>query len=318
MRVLITGISGFVGGYLALSLLTQPEATLYGVVRNRAKLLPELVEQVKIFQGDLSDVPFVDGLLTQAKPDVVYHLAGQASVSHAWSDPWQTFQANVLPQLNLLQGIIKHGLAPHFLSVISSKVYGDIPPHQMPITESVVLAPDSPYGVSKAAQDMLAQQYFLSHSLPIIRARPFNHIGPRQTPDFVTASFAKQIAMVEAGLAEPVIYVGNLSAKRDFTDVRDVVAAYRLLMTKGTPGEAYNIGSGQAVSVQHILDTLIDLSHTPITVKQDPARMRPADQPLSYGNIAKIQQSVGWQPEIALVESLAQILDYWRARVKVN
>ena len=195
---------------------------------------------------------------------------------------------------------------------------GLFPKTQMPITEIADLCPNNPYGVSKAAQDMMARQYFLSHSLPVISARPFNHIGPRQTPEFVTASFAQQIALVEAGKVEPIIRVGNLDAKRDFTDVRDVIAAYLLLMDRGTPGEAYNIGSGQAVSIQKILDILLDLSEADIQVEKDPARMRPVDYPINYTSIQKITEIVGWQPKITLRESLSDILNFWRTQVGVH
>ena len=258
MNILITGATGFVGGYLIQALLEQPNARLYALVRTCTKLLPEHQNNVICLEGDLLDTKFVEEALADVRPDVIYHLAGQASEPESWANPWQTYQTNLLIQLNLFNGILALGLNSKMLCVTSGKVYGAVPEAEMPITESADLCPNNPYGVSKATQDMMARQYFLSHSLHSISARPFNHIGPRQTPEFVTASFAQQIALVEAGQAKPVIRVGNLAAKRDFTDVRDVIDAYLLLMEHGTPGEAYNIGSGQAISIQKILDIFLD------------------------------------------------------------
>ena len=307
MRVLITGITGFAGSYLADALKNDPSVMLFGVARQPANLLPELHGQVHCFMGDLLSTEFVQTVLREVQPEVVYHLAGQASVAAAWSQPWQTMQTNLQPQLNLLEGLISLQMSPHFLSVTSSKVYGDITAAEMPLTEETPLCPDNPYGVSKAAQDLMAQQYHLSHRLPIIRVRPFNHIGPRQSDDFVTAAFARQIAMIEAGLLPPVVRVGNLTAQRDFTDVRDIVRGYIRLIEAGQPGEVYNLGSGRAVAIEQILTTLLDFSQIDIQVEQDPARMRPVDQPISYGAIDKIEQQLGWQPQIDLKTSLQEM-----------
>jgi len=315
VRVLITGITGFVGQHLAQMLLAEQSVILFGAARNLSKLSPELRRQTTCFEGNLQSKAFVVSVLQQAQPTHIYHLAGQASEPQAWSSSWDTFQTNLLPQLNLFQGMLELQLQSRFLSVGSSKVYGAATLQELPINEEKAFMPDSPYGVSKAAQDLMAQQYYLSHQLPIIRVRPFNHIGPGQSSDYVTASFARQIALAEAGLSDPNIQVGNLSAKRDFTDVRDVVAAYLLLMAQGTPGQAYNIGSGNAVAIQTILDTLLTYSQIKIETEQDLARMRPVDQPISYGDIQKINRELGWQPKISLEESLCQILNYWRQQV---
>ena len=317
-RILITGVTGFVGSYLASALTQKRDCRLYGVARNPEKLLAALHARVTCFNGDLESATFVKDVLNQVKPSEIYHLAGQAFVPTAWSDPWQTFRTNVLPQLNLLQGLIDLGLPARFLSVTSSKAYGAVSEEALPIKEDWPLHPDNPYGVSKASQDMSAQQYYFSHQIPIIRARPFNHIGPRQSANFVVASFARQIALAEAGFSAPVIRVGNLNAQRDFTDVRDVVRAYLMLMEKGQIGQAYNIGAGRAVSIQSILDSLLRLSEIEISIERDPARMRPADQPVLYGDIGKIRREIGWQPEIELGTSLQQILAYWRQQVTVE
>lgn len=316
MRVLITGVSGFVGGHLADALLARGITSLFGIVGPRSRLRPELQAKVTSFEGDLCQAAFVDHVMTQAQPDYIYHLAGQASVSAAWGDPWPSFEINVRPQVNLFAAMLRQSSPARFLSITSSKVYGEAADLPMPIHEGLPLHPDNPYGVSKAAQDLLAQQYFLSHQLPIIRVRPFNHIGPGQSPDFVSAAFARQIARAEAGQQPPEMKVGNLAAERDFSDVRDVVQAYIALMDRGEPGQVYNVGSGRAVPVQQLLDILLSLARVDIKVVPDPARMRPADQPLSYGDISKIQQHVNWQPRISLETSLRDILDDWRQQVR--
>lgn len=312
VRILITGITGFAGGHLATQLAKDKNLTLYGVVRNASGLLPSLQSKVTCFTGNLLSEAFVSEVLTETKPDVIYHLAGQAFVPQAWAAPWETIKLNVLPQLHLFKGLVALNLRPRFLSVTSSKVYGEAISDSMPLKETIPLRPDHPYGLSKATQDLMAQQYYLSHQIPTIRARSFNHVGPRQNPNFVSAEFAKQIAQAEKGLRPPLVRVGNLTPARDFSDVRDVVKAYIALVERGQAGHAYNVGSGNAVVIQTILDHLISLSHIKITVEQDPAKMRPVDYPISYGDISKIKADTGWQPEIPLKQSLEDILEYWR------
>ncbi|MFQ5575446.1 MAG: GDP-mannose 4,6-dehydratase [Anaerolineae bacterium] len=318
MRVLITGITGFAGGHLAMHLARNTAVELYGIDRNATRLPAALQGRATVFEGDLLVESFVKEVLQQVRPTAVFHLAGQAFVPAAWENPWETFQLNVLPQLNLFKASLELGLTARFVTVTSGKLYGHVPPERMPLNEETPFQPDNPYDLSKVTQDLMARQYFFSHNLPVIRARPFNHIGPRQSPNFVTSSFARQIARAEAGLALPVVKVGNLSAARDFSDVRDVVRAYALLMDNGRPGQAYNIGSGRAVTIRQILDMLVGMSRVTIKVEPDPARMRPVDQPISYGDIGKIAAHVGWRPEISLEESLRQVLDYWREAVIVE
>ncbi len=206
-------------------------------------------------------------------------------------------------------------LSPRVLVIGSMDEYGHVAPDQIPVTEETPLRPDSPYGVSKMAQDFLGLQYFLSHHVPIIRVRPSNHIGPRQNDQFVTSNFAKQIAEIEIGKREPVLRVGNLSAQRDFSDVRDMVRAYYFAIERGEPGEVYNIGSESAVSIQHIVELLLAHSRVPIRIEQDPTRLRPSDTPLMYCSATKFRAQTGWRPTIALEQSLQDILDYWRTQV---
>ncbi len=315
MRILITGITGFAGSHLAAHLMHTTNATIFGVARHPDRLPPELRRRVTCLRGDLQDTACVKQVLTDTEPDVLYHLAGQPFVPTAWANPWETIRLNVLPQLNLLQEIVAQKRQVRFISVSSGKVYGVATPDRIPFREDMLLQPDNPYDLSKVTQDLMALQYFHSHGVLTVRARPFNHIGPRQTHHFVAAAFARQIAQIEAGLQPPVLKVGNLEAERDFSDVRDVVRAYALLAEKGIPGEAYNIGAGKAVPVQSLLDILLEMSSAEITVEPDPARMRPADQPISYGDISKLQKQTGWQPEIPLEDSLRDILNYWRGIV---
>jgi GDP-4-dehydro-6-deoxy-D-mannose reductase len=204
------------------------------------------------------------------------------------------------------------------LVVGSGEEYGSVTPDQAPIDETLPLRPASPYSVSKVAQDMLGLQYFLSHNLSIVRVRPFNHIGPGQSQRFVAPAFAAQIAAVEAGQQERVIYVGNLKAKRDFTDVRDVVRAYYLLLTCGQPGEVYNVGTGQAHSIRELLDILLSLTDEPIEVQTDPTLFRPVEVPIVVCDPAKLQAATGWIPQIPFEQSLADVLNDWRERVGVT
>jgi GDP-4-dehydro-6-deoxy-D-mannose reductase len=216
----------------------------------------------------------------------------------------------------MLQLMANRSLKTRMLVVASNEIYGAVPPDKLPVDENAPLEPNNPYGVSKVVQDLLARQYFLSHSVDVIRARSFNHLGPRQSPQFVAASFARQIAEAEAGLREPVIYVGNLAAQRDFTDVVDVVRAYALLMEKGRSGEAYNVASGRPRSVQSLLDTLLGMSTVKLRIEPDETRTRPADVSVIYGDITKLRNDTGWEPTIPFEESLRRILAYWRAAVR--
>ncbi len=318
MRALITGMNGFAGSHLADFLLTQPDVEVFGGVYGRRDNLAHLTGRATFIEGDLNQLDFVEALLAQGKPDRIYHLAAQAFVPISWQDPWSTIANNVRAQVNLLDATARFKLQAHILIIGSNEEYGRVDPHDLPITEETPLRPDSPYGVSKIAQDFMGLQYFLSHQLHVVRVRPFNHIGPRQREQFAVANFAKQIAEIEAGLYEPVLRVGNLSAERDFTDVRDMVRAYYLALERGRPGEVYNIGSGRAWSLQHIVDWMLQQSRTQIRVEPDPARLRLSDTPTTYCNAAKFRAQTDWRPTIPLETSLRDILEYWRNRIGVK
>lgn len=315
MRALITGITGFAGGHLAQILLDRGDE-VYGVARDLGHSLNHLTQKIEPVIKDLQEAPVVEQMLVDVRPDAIYHLAGQAFVPTAWADPWDTFKNNVRPQLNILQAMIRQELKARLLIVASNEVYGHVSSDKLPVSEDTMMRPDNPYGVSKVAQDTLALQYFLSHGVDVLRVRAFNHIGPRQSPVFVSASFAKQIAEIEAGLKEPVLHVGNLEAQRDFTDVVDVMRAYALLVDHGQPGEAYNVGTGRAHSIQYLLNVLLSHTTADIKVEQDPARMRPSDVPVVYADNSKLRACTGWKPTVSFEESLRRVLDYWREEVK--
>lgn len=226
-----------------------------------------------------------------------------------------TLVNNISIQLHLIQAIIALELDARILVVGSADEYGLVHPAELPITEETPLRPLNPYAVSKITQDYLGYQYHLSHGLHVVRVRPFNHIGPRQGPGFVVPDFARQIALIEAGLQEPVIRVGNLSASRDFSDVRDMVRGYYLALHAGKPGSVYNLGSGEAHSIEEVLQILLELSTAAIQVETDPALMRPSDIPVSVCDSSLFQADTGWKPEHSLRGSLQAVLDYWRTQV---
>lgn len=311
MRVLITGIGGFAGSFLAEHLL-ECGYPVWGIVRSDAGHAAHLEDRVQLRTADVVERDGVRKVLEEARPERVYHLAAQAFVPTSWDAPWETLETNVRGQLNVFLALLELDLPARVLVVGSNEEYGAIRPEALPLDEATPFRPNSPYAVSKIAQDMLGLQYWESHDVHAVRVRPFNHIGPRQSPQFVAASFAKQIAEIEAGVRPPVLKVGNLDAKRDFTDVRDVVRAYHLVLERGDPGEVYNVGSGEAHSVQELLDILVEASSVDVRVEPDPTRMRPSDVPVSYADISKITSVVGWEPRISFEESVRSVLAYWR------
>ncbi len=317
MRVLITGITGFVGSHLAEFALAQG-AEVFGSSRWRSKTenIEHLRDRIALVECDLHDLSSVHHLLEVSTPELVFHLAAQSFVQASWHSPAETLNNNVISQVNLLEALRLGKSEARFLVIGSSEEYGLAYEHELPIRETNPLRPLSPYAVSKVAQDLLGYQYFMSYRMPIVRSRGFNHEGPRRGDVFVTSNFARQIAEIEAGLCAPVVFVGNLTARRDYTDVRDIVRGYWLLMLKGEPGEVYNLASGRAWAIQEILDFLLGESRVrPIVVKEDPARLRPSDVPVLVGDAGKAHNAVGWSPAIPFEQTLRDLLGYWRHRV---
>jgi GDP-4-dehydro-6-deoxy-D-mannose reductase len=316
VRALITGAGGFAGGHLVDFLLTQPNLDLYAAVLLPPGQNPRLDGRpVTQMQVELRDPDAVRAMLDEARPDLIFHLAALAHVGESFKHPWITLENNIVAQLNLHEAVRQVGIEPRILVISSAEIYGYAGGTTNPLDETYPFEPANPYSVSKVAQDMLGLQYFIAYHQQVVRARPFNHIGPGQLTGFVAADFAAQIAAVEAGQREPVMYVGNLAVERDFTDARDVVRAYHLMLTRGTPGEAYNVASGKGYSIQYLLDTLLGFSTASIEVRQDPARMRPSDVTRRIGDARKLRQHTGWEPVIPFEQSLLDILNDWRQRL---
>jgi len=314
-KALITGVSGFAGSFLAEYLLEKNTYTLAGTYLSESSKenVASIGSKLSLIKVDLMDREKVSELIKKERPDVLFHLAALSSPAESFKDPSRTINNNIVGEINLLEAIREAELTQTRILIISSaEVYGVVSEEDLPVDEETELRPASPYAVSKIAQDFLGLQYYYAHKLPIIRVRPFNHIGPRQAPNFVVSSFAKQIAEIEKKKNPPVLHVGNLSAKRDFTDVRDIVGAYELLIEKGIPGDVYNLGTGKSYRISDVLQILLSLSSVSITVTEDKALFRPGDLPDNVCDRTKITKITGWEPKITLEQSLRDTLDYWR------
>ncbi len=318
MNVLITGITGFAGSHLAEYILAEhPGARVHGLIRWRSRMdnIAHLAGRVELHEADLKDIVSLKKALAAARPDKIFHLAAQSFVPTSWRLPAETFQINSIGQLNLFEALLDLKLNPRIQIAGSSEEYGMVFADEVPMKETNPLRPLSPYAVSKVAQDLLGYQYFKSYGLRAIRTRGFNHTGPRRGDVFVTSNFAKQLAQIEKGLREPVIQVGNLDAKRDFTDVRDMVKAYWLATEKGEDGDVYNVGTGGTISMHQLLDMLLGLTKVKVQVKVDPERLRPSDVQILQADPAKFCRQTGWAPVIPFEKTLRDLLDYWRERV---
>lgn len=317
MKALITGISGFAGSHLAEYLLAQ-NIEVFGTVKWRSRLenIEHILDKIKLFECDIRDLSAIKFVLSETKPDYIFHLAAQSYVPFSWRAPSETLGTNIIGELNIFEGVRELKIDPLIHIAGSSEEYGLVYPEEVPIKETNPLRPLSPYAVSKVAQDLLGFQYYKSYGLKIVRTRAFNHTGPRRGEVFVSSNFARQIVEIEKKKRESVIYVGNLEAVRDFLDVRDVVRAYYLALKNGTPGEVYNIASGKGLKIKELLDKLIGLAGVNLKIVQDPARMRPSDVELLIGSFEKFNSATGWKPEIPFDKTLKDLLDYWRARIK--
>ncbi|MDI3534980.1 MAG: GDP-4-dehydro-6-deoxy-D-mannose reductase [Thermosediminibacterales bacterium] len=311
MRTLITGVSGFVGEYLAEYLLTK-NVEVHGTVKDKNI---SSYNNIKTHKMDITNRQQVAEVITEVKPDCIFHLIAQSSAAYSWKHPQLTINVNTIGTINLLESIRETGLNPRLLLVGSSEEYGFVKPEDIPIKEEQELRPGNPYAVSKIAQNMMGKVYQRAYDMDIIMIRAFNHIGPKQSPTFVVSDFAKRIAEIEKGKREPVLMVGNLEAERDFTDVRDIVRAYYELFKKGEKGEIYNVGSGKSYRIQYILDILLSLSTVDIEIKTDPNRLRPSDVPILRCDNTKLVNLTAWKPRYTIEQTLRDVLNYWRETV---
>jgi GDP-4-dehydro-6-deoxy-D-mannose reductase len=316
MRVLITGITGFAGSHLAEFLLSK-NYEVHGIKRWRSDTanIESFKDKITLHECDISDFHSVSAVMGKVKPEKIFHLAAQSFVPSSWSAPSETITTNVIGELNIFEAAKELKINPWIQIACSSEEYGMVYENEVPIKETNPLRPLSPYAVSKVAQDLLGYQYNQSYKLNIVRTRAFNHEGPRRGEVFVTSNFAKQIADIEKKKNPPVIYVGNLDARRDYTDVRDTVRAYWLATEKCIAGEVYNICSGRDWKIKDMLNYLLSLSKIKVEIKQDPARMRPSDVQILLGDNTKFTKQTGWKIEIPFEKTLEDLLNYWRARV---
>lgn len=315
-KVLITGADGFVGAHLIRELEENTDWSLFGIgLKSKAGMEAKRLSYEVI---DITDYGQMEKTLEACKPDAIFHLAAQPSVGLSWSNPRKTYEVNFMGQLNLFESVKKLGIPCSIHVACSSEEYGVITPEDLPVAEDKPLAPPSHYAVSKASQELLALMYYRAFAWRVVITRGFNQAGPGQSPDFAISSFARQIAMIERGITEPVINVGNLDAKRDFTDVRDTVRAYRLIVEKAPAGSIYNVCSGCAWAISEILEKLLSMSEASIVVREDPSRQRPSDIPVVLGDNTRLREELGWKPEIPIEKTLADTLDYWRETVTLE
>lgn len=311
-RALIIGGAGFVGGYLGNYLSDICKMDVYVT-----KLPHEIIEneRFKIYNLNILDKEDIVSLLFEIRPDYILHLAAQSSVGVAWKNPCLTIDINIKGSVNVMDAVRELFYKPHILLIGSGEEYGHIKKGEIPIQEETIARPGNIYAATKACQNMIGSIYADAYDMKITMVRAFNHIGPTQDAIFVVSDFCKQVAEIEKGIREPKMYVGNLQAKRDFTDVRDVVRAYALLIERGIAGETYNVGSGRAIAIKEVLDMIVALSSTEISIEIDKNKIRPVDVPIIEADITKIRELTGWVPQIPIQQTVKETLEYWRNRV---
>ena len=312
-RALIIGAAGFVGSYLIDHIQKH---CVWSIVVTKMPQETMACPGVDICDLDILAPEAIERLLEEQRPDYIFHLAAQSSVAVSWKNPGLTVDVNVKGSLNVLDAVRKLDYKPRVLLIGSGEEYGHVRENEVPVREDNVLRPGNIYAATKACQNMVGAIYAQAYGMDVMMVRAFNHVGPNQSPIFVVADFCKQTAEIEAGLKEPVIKVGNLSARRDFSDVRDVVRAYVELMEKGKAGETYNVGSGNAVEIRKILDMILCRSKKEIRVEVEPSRMRPVDVPVIEADISKLKACTGWKQKITLEETIQDTLEYWRQKLK--
>ena len=315
-KILITGITGFVGSHTADYLLENADFRIFGLKRLNSQLrnVRHIKDKINLLNGDLIDQTSLVNVLEEIGPDEIYHFGAMSWVTPSWDMPSAYMQTNAIGTINLFEAMRIVDCNAKILISCTPEEYGDVPEREIPITEETRIHPVNPYAASKAAQDMVCMVYFATYGIPIIRTRAFNHEGSRRDILGANASFAYQIAKIERGLQEPIVKVGNLNVTRNFTDVRDIVKAYYLAMEKGVPGELYLIGSQNIYTIEECLNTLIDLSTKKgeITYKIDPVRVRPTELKTFIGDFSKFKKLTGWEPIIPFKETMKSVLDYWR------
>lgn len=312
-NALIVGAGGFVGAYLIKELSSN------GWKVCATKLPQETINieaYCEICDMDILDTDSIEMVLADNKPDCIFHLAAQSSVALSWKNPALTVDVNIKGSVNLLEAVRISELNPRIILIGSGEEYGYSVNYGMSVNESTTPDPASIYAVTKYTQNMIGKLYYRAYGMDIISVRAFNHIGPGQASQFVVSDFCRQTAEIESGLREPIIYVGNLSSMRDFTDVRDIVRAYREIALKGASGETYNVGSGKTISVREVLDIILALSKVKISVETDETKFRPADIPKIEADVSKLKNDTGWCPKISLNDSLIEIIEYWRSKLK--
>jgi GDP-4-dehydro-6-deoxy-D-mannose reductase len=310
--VLVTGAAGFVGSHL-LDLLGQDQETV--IAWQRPGTQPINPGRARWMTVEMLDRDAVRRAVAEAQPGRVYHLAGSAHVADSWTHVRETFEGNVLATHHLLRGLAAEGLAPRVVIAGSATVYR---PSESALTEDDEVLPASPYATSKLAQEMVARQAWQETGVPVLLARSFNHVGPRQTPAYVAPSIARQVALIEHGALEPSLRMGSLDPRRDVMDVRDTVRAYRAMIDAAEPGVTYNVCGGRAVRIGDLVQMFLDRARVPITVERDPSRMRPNDVPVLVGSHARLTARTGWAPQIALEQTVEDLLQWWRGEVEAG
>jgi len=315
-KVLITGIAGFAGSHLA-ELLLSKGFEVHGMRRPRTKMdhIESIANRLHLTDADLLDSHSLYSTISRIKPDYIFHLAAQSFVPTSWVSPSVTLEVNIVGSANLFEAVRQANIDPVIQIACSSEEYGMVHDNEVPIKETNPLRPLSPYAVSKVAMDYLGYQYHQSYGVRVVRTRGFNHTGPRRGDTFAESNFAKQIALIEKGKQEPVVHVGNVDAKRDYTDVRDMVKGYLLAVEKCDPGDVYNICTGSTVKIADVLKLLLSYSKIKVEIKEDSDRMRPSDVPILLGDNSKFVAKTGWKPEIVFEKTMEDLLNYWRERV---
>lgn len=311
-RALVIGAAGFVGGYLIKELKKSHDMEVFATKLPNSQWESTLA---RVYDLDIMEKDDIVDLLFEIRPDYIFHLAAQSSVGVAWKRPGMTVDVNIKGSINVMDAIRELYYKPRILLIGSGEEYGHIEEGETPIRENNPLRPGNIYAATKVCQNMIGHIYSQAYDMELVLVRAFNHIVPGQAPLFVVSDFCKQVAEIEGNLREPVMKVGNLAARRDFTDVRDVVKAYVKLVQMGIPGETYNVGRGQAIAIKDLLQMIVERSTADIKVEIDPAKIRPVDVPVIEADTRKIYDLTGWKPEISLEQTISETLEYWRKQI---